>query len=137
MSWSDSRTISLDAAAASGIYQPPVTLRAYNAPRPSIRTVTVINQSPNVNVGICIQQAKLAPDFLVGANYMAVIPIVGTDQIVFVFSLPAGGKQSGQVYLGVTEDALAASSSVAPSAGVSSAFVLDVSALDDGNTRLQ
>lgn len=133
MSWSDQRTISLDAAASSGVYQAPVVLRAYDAPRPRIRTITVINQSSNVVVGICIQQAKYVPDFTIGSEYMAVIPIAPTDTIVFLFSVPSGDKQRGQVYVSVTEEALAASSSVAPSAGTASIFVLDSSTLDGPN----
>jgi hypothetical protein len=133
MSWNDQRTISLDAAAAAGYYQPPVTMRAYNAPRPSIRSVIVVNQSANVDVGVCMQIAKTIPDFVVPAQLAMVLPIDGTDTIVFVFSQPSGGRQAGRIRIGVTDEKLAASSSIAPASGASGAFVVDISTTDSAS----
>ena len=131
MGWTVKRVVSLDAAASAGTYAQPITIRSYDG-RPRIRSVTVLNQSPNVNVGICIQQAKPQPDYIGLAQYLTVQPIEDTDQIVLLFSVPSGAQQSGNITVTVSEEQLAAASALVPAANSGGSFILDVSQLDNG-----
>lgn len=127
MSWSAQREVDLGAAVASGFYALPITMRAYND-RPIIRSVIVKNQS-NAAVGVFNQFIAGRPMYTVDANTLSVIPIAPTEQICFAFSLPSGSQQSGRVFLSVTNDVLAASTS-ALSGSSPGVFILDYTPLD-------
>lgn len=133
MSWSDSRTVSLDGYAAAGSLTPPIAITSFDR-SPRIRSFTVINQS-NVACGVFIQFAAGAPMIAVPAGGFYSGPIGPTDTVAFAWSQAAGGKQQGSCYVAVTEDLLAAASGAVPIAS-GAVFVLDISQLD-GAAQIQ
>lgn len=127
MSWSDSRTVSLDGFASAGSFTPPVTLDSYDG-RPRIRSATVFNQS-NADCGIYSQIPGGSPRFVCPAGQFLVAPIDPTDRVSFAWAKVAGGQQKGSCYVAVTEEQLAAAAGAAPPTG-GGVFVLDTSNLD-------
>ena len=127
MAWGDSRTVNLSGYSASGVYAPPVTLSSYDG-RPRIRSATVINQS-NADAGIFMQMPGGSPMFVCPAGRILVTPIGPTDQLAFAFTKPTGARQTGTIYVAVTEEELAAATGDVGTTG-GGVFVLDISQLD-------